>query len=109
MFIPQDNTIASAFDAVVKTTRENKIPIFSLDTTSVGRGALAAFGVDQYKMGVAWASEVAVPVLLGRNPATFLPVPYRTYDLYLNSATAAADGITVPQAVLARVKHTFDK
>lgn len=109
LFTPQDNTLASAFDAVVKTTRENKIPLFSLDTTSVGRGALAAFGVDQYKSGLAWASQVAVPVLLGKDPATFLPVPYRTYDLYLNSATATADGLTVPPAVLARVKQTFDK
>lgn len=109
LFTPQDNTVASAFDAVVKVTRDNRIPLFSLDTTSVGRGALAAFGVDQYKLGVAWASQVAVPVLLGRDPATFLAVPYRTFDLYLNTATAAADGLTIPPAMLQRVKQTFDK
>ena len=109
LFTPQDNTLASAFDAVVKVTRDNHVPLFSLDTTSVGRGALAAFGVDQYKSGVAWASQVAVPVLLGRDPASFVPVPYKTYDLYLNSATAAADGLTIPPAVLQRVKQTFDK
>jgi putative tryptophan/tyrosine transport system substrate-binding protein len=104
LFTPQDNTLASAFDAVVKVTRDNRIPLFSLDTTSVSRGALAAFGVDQYKLGVAWASQVAVPVLLGRDPASFVPVPYRTFDLYLNSATAAVAGLTIPPAVLQRVK-----
>lgn len=104
LFTPQDNTLASAFDAVVKVTRDNRIPLFSLDTSSVSRGALAAFGVDQYKQGVAWASQVAVPVLLGRDPASFVPVPYRTFDLYLNTATAAADGLTIPPAVLQRVK-----
>ena len=104
LFTPQDNTLASAFDAVVKVTRDNRIPLFSLDTTSVGRGALAAFGVDQYKLGFAWASQVAVPVLLGRDPASFLPVPYKTYDLYLNTATATAVGLTIPAAVLQRVK-----
>ena len=104
LFTPQDNTLASAFDAVVKVTRDNRIPLFSLDTTSVARGALAAFGVDQYKLGVAWASQVAVPVLLGRDPSTFVPVPYRTFYLYLNTATAAADGLTIPPAVLQRVK-----
>jgi putative ABC transport system substrate-binding protein len=104
LFTPQDNTLASAFDAVVKVTRDNRIPLFSLDTSSVARGALAAFGVDQYKLGVAWASQVAVPVLLGRDPSTFVPVPYRTFDLYLNTATAAADGLTLPPAVLQRVK-----
>jgi putative ABC transport system substrate-binding protein len=109
LFTPQDNTLASAFDAVVKTTRDNRIPLFSLDTTSVERGALAAYGVDQYKSGVAWASQVAIPVLLGRDPATFVPVPYRTFDLYLNAATAAADGITLPAPVLQRARKTFDK
>ena len=104
LFTPQDNTLASAFDAVVKVTRDNRIPLFSLDTSSVARGALAAFGVDQYKLGVAWASQVAVPVLLGRDPASFVPVPYRIFDLYLNTATAAADGLTIPPAVLQRVK-----
>ena len=104
LFTPQDNTLASAFDAVVKVTRDNRIPLFSLDTSSVARGALAAFGVDQYKLGVAWASQVAVPVLLGRDPASFVPVPYRTFDLYLNTATAASDGLTIPAAVLQRVK-----
>ena len=104
LFTPQDNTLASAFDAVVKVTRDNRIPLFSLDTSSVARGALAAFGVDQYKLGVAWATQAAVPVLLGRDPATFVPVPYRTFDLYLNTATAAADGLTIPPAVLQRVK-----
>ena len=104
LFTPQDNTLASAFDAVVKVTRDNRIPLFSLDTSSVARGALAAFGVDQYKLGLAWASQVAVPVLLGRDPASFVPVPYRTFDLYLNTATAAADGLTIPAAVLQRVK-----
>ena len=104
LFTPQDNTLASAFDAVVKITRDNRIPLFSLDTSSVARGALAAFGVDQYKLGVAWATQAAVPVLLGRDPATFVPVPYRTFDLRLNSATALADGLTIPPAVLQRVK-----
>ena len=70
---------------------------------------MAAYGVDQYKSGVAWASQVAIPVLLGRDPATFVPVPYRTFDLYLNAATAAADGITLPAPVLQRARKTFDK
>lgn len=106
---PQDNTLASAYDAVVKATRDHHIPLFSMDTTAVARGALAAFGVNQFAEGVAWAKEVAVPVLLGRNPATFVPVAYRTYDLYLNAATAKADGLTLPQAVVKRAYKIVDK
>ncbi len=106
---PQDNTVASAYAAVVKATRGHHIPLFSMYTTAVARGALAAFGVNQFNEGVAWAKEVAVPVLLGRNPATFVPVAYRTYDLYLNAATAKADGLTLPPAVVKRAYKIIDK
>jgi putative ABC transport system substrate-binding protein len=106
---PQDNTLASAYDAVVKATRDNHIPLFALDTTAVDRGALAAYGVDQFKSGVAWAKEVAVPVLLGRDPATFVPVAYKTYDLYINAATATADGLKLPDSVLTGAHVTQGK
>ena len=69
MLLGQDNTVASAFDAVVKTARDNKLPLFSFDATAAQRGAIAAFGQNQYQMGLDWAKELAVPVLLGRDPA----------------------------------------
>ncbi len=106
---PQDNTLASAFDAVVKTARDHRIPLFSLDATSVQRGALAAYGTDQYKLGVAWATRVAVPVLEGQAPGRMVPVPYIDFDLSLNKAAAAADGITIPQSVLQRATKLYDR
>src|SRR5262249_32622326 len=71
---PQDNTVASAFDAVTKTARDNKIPLFSLDTTTVERGAIASYSNNQYQTGVDWATEVAAPILLGRDPSAMVPV-----------------------------------
>lgn len=108
-YMVEDNTLASAFDAVVKTARENRIPLFSLDTTSVKRGAVASYGTDEYKMGYAWAKQVAVPVLKGSNPATFAPVPYKTFNLYLNTASAAADNLTLPPTLLQSAYATYDK
>ena len=106
-FTPQDNTLASAFDPVVKTARDNRIGLFSLDTTSVERGALASFGLDQYQLGVFWAKSAAVPVLLGADPARLVPIAYRHYDLYLNAATAAADGISISKAVQERAHKIY--
>src|SRR5215472_7323704 len=77
IFTPQDNTLASAYDAVLKSARGAKLPLFSTDTTTVARGAVASFGVDEYKEGVAWAKEVAIPVLLGRDAATIVPFYYK--------------------------------
>jgi putative ABC transport system substrate-binding protein len=107
--MPQDNTVASAFDAVVKTMRDNKIPLFSFDSTSVERGAIAAYAVNQYQSGVDWATEVAVPVLLGRDPGTLVPVSFRGYDLNLNTAAARAASITLSPDVLKQATKVYDK
>jgi len=107
VFTPQDNTIASAFDAVLKVTRDKGIPLVSLDTTAAQRGALASFGIDQYQSGLAWARQVAVPVLLGRDPATFTPVNYRDFELYLNADAARAAGVTIPEPLRTRAKTIY--
>ncbi len=108
IFTPQDNTVASAFDAVLKSARDNKLALFSTDTSTVQRGAIASFGVDQYQEGMAWAKELAIPVLLGRSAATLAPVSYKDYRLYVNTASAAAAGVTLPPAMLSRAVKTFN-
>jgi putative ABC transport system substrate-binding protein len=108
-YMLEDNTLASAFDAVVKTARQNRIPLFCLDATSAQRGAVASYGTDEYKMGYAWAKQVAIPVLKGGNPATFAPVPYKIYNLYLNKAAAAFDNLTLPPVLLQSASEIYDK
>lgn len=107
--MPQDNTVASAFDAVTRVARDGRIPLFSLDTTTVERGAIASYSNNQYQTGVDWATEVAVPVLLGRDPGTLPPVRYRAYDLLVNTAAAAAAGITLPPELVQRASRVFDR
>jgi putative ABC transport system substrate-binding protein len=108
VLLGQDNTVASAFDAVVKTARDNKLPLFSFDATAVERGAIASFGQNQYQTGVDWAKELAVPVLQGRDAGTIVPVAYHAYDLQLNAAAAAAAGITLPPELLKAAAKVYD-
>ena len=96
MLMPQDNTIASAFDAIVRVARGAKIPLFSYDTTAVERGAIAAYAQNQHQAGVDWAHDVAVPILLGKPPGEILPVSYKAFDLLLNSTAADAADIALP-------------
>ena len=100
LLMPQDNTIASAFDAIVIAARDFKRPLFSYDTSTVERGAVAAYAQDQRQAGLDWAREIAVPILLGTNPGTLTPVPYKAYSLLLNKAAAKAAGITLPPELL---------
>jgi len=109
LLMPQDNTVASAFDAVVKVARDNKLALFSLDTSTVERGAIASYAQNQYQTGIDWATDVAVPVLLGRNPGTIAPVRYRAWDLDVNTAAASAMNVAVPPALVQRARKVFDK
>lgn len=107
--MPQDNTIASAFDAIIKTARDNKIPLYSLDTSTVERGAIASYAQDQYQTGVDWATDVAVPILLGRNAGTIPPQPYKAYELYVNTAAGTALGAPIPADVVKSASKVFEK
>jgi putative tryptophan/tyrosine transport system substrate-binding protein len=108
LLMGQDNTVASAFDAIVKTARDNRLPLFSFDATAVEHGAIASFGQNQYQTGFDWAKELAVPVLLGRDPGTVVPVPYHAYDLQLNTAAATAVGVTLPPDLIKSAAKVID-
>src|SRR5262249_37105789 len=88
----QDNTVASAYEAVIKATRDARIPWFSLDVLAVERGAIAGLAQHQYQNGVDWARKVAVPVLGGRDPGTILAVEAEVFETYVNLDAAKVVG-----------------
>ncbi|MDT4862591.1 ABC transporter substrate binding protein [compost metagenome] len=51
MYVPTDNTIVSALESAVGVAEESKLPLFTADTDSVKRGALAALGFNYYDVG----------------------------------------------------------
>jgi putative ABC transport system substrate-binding protein len=105
----QDNTVSSAYEAVVKATRDAKKPLFALDVSVVERGAIAALAQNQYEAGKGWAKELAIPVLLGKDPGTLKPVEASVYDLQVNLAAAKEAGVTVPEAAVARAVKVFGR
>lgn len=105
----QDNTVSSAYEAVVKATRDAKKPLFALDVSVVERGAIAAMAQNQYQAGMGWAKELAVPVLLGKDPGTLKPVESSVYDLQINLEAAKIAGVTVPDAAVARAVKVFGR
>jgi putative tryptophan/tyrosine transport system substrate-binding protein len=102
LVLGQDNTLASAFEAVVKVAADLHLPIFSMDTQAPARGAIASLAASNYEQGVLWAKELVAPVLLGADPATVTPIRPRVFDLTLNLQAAAAARLTVPKEVVDR-------
>ena len=101
IYIPLDNTVVSALEAVIKVGREAKIPVYSADTDSVARGAVAALGFDYYDVGRQTGQQV-VRVLRGEKPGDLPVERVRKLRLFLNPEAAAAMGVTLPDAVRQR-------
>ncbi|MBI1774178.1 MAG: ABC transporter substrate-binding protein [Proteobacteria bacterium] len=104
---PQDNTVASAYEAIIKATRDAKVPWFSLDVLAVERGAIAAVAQHQYQNGVDWAKKVAVPVLLGKDPGTLTAVAAEVFESQVNLTAAKAAGLSIPDGIVKQASRVF--
>lgn len=99
--ITTDNTIVSGLEAVLKVADENDIPVVVCDVDSVQRGALAAYGMNNVSMGNK-AGMMAAQILKG-TPISQIPVDTATdYELMINLTAAKAQGVTVPESLLAK-------
>lgn len=101
VYIPLDNTVVSALESVIAVGQQAKLPIFSADTDSVARGTVASVGFDYFQVGKQTGAIVA-RVLKGDKPGD-LPVELaKGTDLFVNPKSAAAMGVTLPEAVVKR-------
>lgn len=101
LYIPLDNTVVSALEAVIKVGREAKIPIYSADTDSVGRGTVASLGFDYYDVGRQTGQQVA-RILRGEKPGDIPVERVKKLNLFLNPQAAEAMGVKIPDAVRRR-------
>ena len=104
IWVPTDNTVVAAFEAVVKVCEDNKIPLFAADTATVARGAIGTPGIDYYELGKE-CGQIAARILRGENPANIPVAKLQLNALYLNPTEAQKLGVTIPQSVLSRATN----
>lgn len=101
IYVPTDNTIVAALDAVIAVAEEADIPVYSGDGDSVVAGTVASIGFDYYQHGLQTAA-IVVRILNGENPGD-IAVEYATGgEIYVNPGAAERMGITIPQSVIDR-------
>ena len=99
IWVPIDNTIASAFSTVVSSNQTAKKPIYPSATAMVEAGGLASVVVDQHDLGVATGKMIA-KVLKGEKPADTPVNVFSTGKSVINKKVAQELGITIPESVL---------
>ena len=99
VFSPTDNTVASAIATANQVFIDEGIPFYVGADSMVKDGAFATYGIDYDYLGRETANMV-IEILNAADPAE---MPVRTMDelaIYVNSETAEALGIEIPQEVL---------
>ncbi|GAT17894.1 tryptophan ABC transporter substrate-binding protein [Secundilactobacillus silagei] len=99
VYVPTDNTVASAMQTLVKNSNAAKVPVFPAVDTMVKSGGLATYSINQYKLGVL-TGRMTADILKGKKPAT-TPIKFiRHGDLILNMKEAQKLGITFPSSLV---------
>lgn len=106
IYISEDNAVVSAYEALHKAALEAKIPVIAADRDTVQRGAVAAYAVNQYDIGVA-TGKVAARVLKGEKAGTIPTQEVSKLELSINTKTAKELGITIPEVLIKEAKQTF--
>lgn len=106
IYISEDNGVVSAYEALHKAALEAKIPVIASDRDTVQRGALAAYAVNQYDIGVA-TGKTAARVLRGEKAGAISTQEVSQLELSINTKTAKDLGINLPQDLLKEAKETF--
>lgn len=93
IYIPTDNTMASAATLVGDVVKQAKVPVVFGAVNETRKGGLASYGVDYQALGVQ-TGKMAAKILDGKAEPQDLPVEYAdNMEFYVNKEMAEALGI----------------
>ena len=100
IYAPTDNVISAGMATVAGVANAAKLPVIVGEGEQVKNGGLATYGISYYNLGKQTAA-MAVRILKdGAKPAE-MPIEYLAEtELAINTTSAEAIGLTVPQALL---------
>lgn len=96
IYVPTDNTLASAMTTLTGVTNESKIPVFNGEVGMLSGGGLATVSVDYYELGKQ-TGLMAAKILKGEAQPADMPIEMAANTTTeINQAEVDLLGITVP-------------
>lgn len=96
IYIPTDNTFASAMPVVHGITSQSKTPVICGESGMVNNGGLATLGINYYNLGYQ-TGLMAIKIFKGEaTPATMPIEASKEFDFAINGAVAEEIGIEIP-------------
>lgn len=106
IYVPQDNTVVSAIDALIALQKEHKIPLITSDEALVKRGALAAVGTSYFKAGQ-MVGSIILRLLNGEKTEDIAVLFPENPEKYINITTLKSLGLDVEAKTL-EAMHRFE-
>lgn len=98
IYVPTDNTVVSALDAVIGVANDKDIPLFVGELDSMKKGAVAASGFSYEDLGYE-TGLMAVKILKGEKKPSEISVEYpKDFKLMINKKAAEEQGVEVKDA-----------
>lgn len=111
IYVPNDTTVVAALEAIIKVGDDVDLPVFAGETGAVARGAVASIGLDYVELGRI-TGKMAARVLKGEKAGDIdAVIAYKVltnFKVAINKKSAAAMGVTIPDAVLARATEIIE-
>lgn len=108
VYVPTDNTVVSAAQAVLQVTDKNKIPVISGESSVVDMGGLGTIGINYSNLGKQ-TGDMALKILKGAKPQDMPIESQKDFDTIINKDSAQALGITVPADIAGKAKMVQTK
>ncbi|MEE4242609.1 MAG: ABC transporter substrate-binding protein [Desulfopila sp.] len=106
VYVPTDNTVVSALESVIKVCERVKLPLFTADTDSVKRGAIAAMGFDYYLHG-RQTGAMARRIIGGTAPGDIAVEFQKKLTFHINPAAGKRMGLVISEDVLASADTVY--
>lgn len=96
IYIPTDNTFASAMPVVHGVTSESKTPVICGESGMVNKGGLATLGINYYDLGYQ-TGLMAVKIFEGKAKPATMPIESASgFDFAINGTVAGEIGLEIP-------------
>ncbi|MDD7385321.1 MAG: ABC transporter substrate-binding protein [Actinomycetaceae bacterium] len=99
IYVPEDNTVASAMPTLISVTNAHKVPVYPVVDAMVQAGGLATVGINQYAWGKD-SGDALADVIEGADPASYPVKQTNTSETFINSKEAKILGIKIPDDVM---------
>lgn len=97
LYVPTDNTIASAVPALIKITEPAKLPVFAGEGGMARNGCTASIAIDYYELGKI-AGDMAADILQGKSKPQDMGIQFqRQFKTIFNETSIKNLNLKIPQ------------